>query len=129
MSGFYESTAASALRLIKEKGRTIPIVRRENTSSDPVDGTVVTVTTNGTITAVVLPASKGTIGAFDNQLKDQPLMLDNMRYIIAAASDASFEPRALDEVQFDSISWEIIGVTPLSPAGIPIIYKMGARRR
>lgn len=129
MSDFYLAMAETALKLIKEKGRSIPITRRENISVDPVDGTVVATISDGLITAVVLPASKGTVEAFDNRLSDQPLSFDKIRFLLVSAADASFEPRALDELQFDGSTWEVAGCTALSPAGIPLIYKMGAKRR
>lgn len=126
---FYDNMAEVALAKITQFGREITITRFGSSNSDPAAGTVdKPVEATGTLKALVLPASKGTVEAFDNRLQGGSLIDEKLRYILAAAKGAPFEPRSLDEVSFDGIKWQVLGCTPLSPAGMPLLYKMGVMR-
>lgn len=126
---FYDNMAGVALAKITQFGRDITITRRVVTASDPAAGTVSqSIESIGTLKVLILPASKGTVEAFDNRLEGGTLIDERLRFIIAAAKGASFEPKSLDEVQFDGGKWLVLGCTPLSPAGVPLLYKMGVKK-
>jgi hypothetical protein len=86
--------------------------------------------------AVVMPASKGTIEAFDNRYQGGSLIDEKLRYVmmspfmtrISEEGPASIEPKSGDVLTFDSYDWTVIGSTPLSPAGVPVLFPMGVKR-
>lgn len=130
----YQKSAATALKLLKQFGRKA-VIRRPSTGRgeyDPVEGKFAEPEGDelqGEFDLVVLPASKGTIEAFDNRL-EEGLTAAAMRYLIIAAASAPFEPQAMDVVAIDGAEWIFMGCTPLDPAGgSPVIYKAGVKRR
>lgn len=124
----YAGLASTALRLIEANGRSITVKRTSGTHVPATGGYTPTATTSGTLKAVVLPASKGTIEAFDNRVVDGTLIDEKLRYVLAAAKGAPFEPKSNDLLEFDSLTWRILGCTPLNPAGTPLVYKIGCIR-
>lgn len=126
----YPASAKTALALIKKFGGDITIARKVGGDYDPVEGEVVGDSleqTSGVFKGVVLPASKGTLEAFDIRLEDG-LTVDQVRFIILAAKDAPFRPEGTDTIEgLEGRNWIILGSTPLAPAGVPVIYKVGAR--
>ena len=128
MSLDYAALASTALASIKEAGFKLPIKRVSGTF-DPVEGEVTASSLlSGELDAVTLPASAGTVQAFDNRPLDD-LIRGKLRFFIAAASSAPFVPQANDIITFEGETWTIMGCTPLAPAGTPLIYRFGARRR
>jgi len=122
----YQKQADSALVTIAKFGKGYTISRPRPTFND-ITGTLAEdqeEPLTGTIQAVVLPASKGTIEAFDIRLED--LVKGKVKYILAAAKDAPFTPQGLDEITIEGEVFVLKGCTPLAPDGLPIIYKIGA---
>ncbi len=87
------------------------------------------------VRVAMLPASKGTIEAFDIRL-DENLIMDNVRYGIMEArmtkiegpSDpASVVPNPTDQFEVNGELLTIIGSTPLNPAGIPVYFPFAGR--
>ena len=129
MSDFYGNMAEVALQKIEQFGRDITIRRKTADTVDPVTGTVIPgAEMVGTIKAVILSASKGTIEAFDNRLVNGSLIDEKLRYVLAAAKGAPFEPKSVDMLDFDGATWTVLGCTPLNPAGTPLLYPMGVMR-
>lgn len=130
MPGFdYLKSQATALRLIQNFGQQLPIKRPTPGEYDPVEGEHAEADpdeTTGTIDCVILPASKGTLEAFDIRLTDG-LLLDNLRFLIVAAKTAPFRPQGTDLITHEGRDWTVMGCTPLDPAGTPLIYKVGMR--
>lgn len=126
---FYDAMAQVALTKIVQFGRDVTITRHSDTGRDPIIGTVTEIVElTGTLKALVLPASKGTVESFDNRLEGATLVDGRMRFVVAAAKGAPFEPRSLDEIEFDGAKWLVLGCTPLAPNGTPLLYKMGVKR-
>ncbi|WOC14980.1 hypothetical protein [Pseudochrobactrum sp. MP213Fo] len=83
---------------------------------------------------VVLPASKGTIEAFDIKLGDN-LITQNVRFCIMSAKmrkisgdgPDTITPEPTDLLEFNGLKLTVLGCTPLAPAGIPVYFPMGAR--
>lgn len=123
----YAKMAETALRLIRANGRSLRIVRYSS-ENDPLESTVIrTIEAEGNIDALILPASKGTIEAFDNRLGPDGLIDDKLRFVLAAAQGAPFEPKFGDIIEFDGLSWQVLGCTPLKPAHVAIIYRIGVK--
>lgn len=122
----YESKARSALRIIEKFGAEYPLTR----SNDDYDSDTGAVTENapfgGEIKAVMLPIPKGT-NRYENFAED--LAKGNIRYLLAAASGAPFEPVSGDILTIKNERWEVIGCSPLAPDGVTaIIYEIDVRR-
>lgn len=110
-------------------GREIGLARQTpgtGPSHNPGPGTWVEVSPSPV--GVVLPASKGTIQAFDNRVKSGELVDEKLRFVIIAAKGLPFEPKSGDRLTFDDADWIALGCTPLNPTGIPIYYGLGVRR-
>lgn len=130
----YAQSAETALRLITRFGASLNIKRLTNTNDAPETLAPSTqTTTSGTIKAVVLPGKSTTLGILngeaDNKLKDAAVK-GKLRFILGAAKNATFAPDADDEIEVPGEGWfQIIGCTPLNPAGTPIVYKIGAIKK
>lgn len=102
----------------------MPLYRLVNTV-DPVAGSATVTATGFNLTAVVLPASKGTVEAFDIRLTEE-LIQGNLRFVIAASKGALFTPNGADILSYQGKYWLLMGCTPLDPDGSgPIIFKFG----
>ncbi len=119
----YNKTAETARRLIVKFGQQVTLTRKTNTVTGS-DGSVTQTTTTEPLDLVTVPASKGTVEAFDDRLK-QDLVKGKIRFAIVAAKTASFRPLADDLIPLDGSTFRVLGMTPLSPAGVDVIYKIG----
>jgi hypothetical protein len=126
----YDKTANVAQDMLRRKGQELPISRARSVS-DPVTGATTPTTLNGTIFAVVLPGNttgiQAILGSGDNKVSKDDTV-DRVRYVIGAAKGAPFTPDIGDVLTFDGNDWRIFASTPISPAGVEIIHKMGVRR-
>jgi hypothetical protein len=113
---FYDSMAATALRILTAKGQdltlrtiadTTPTTAYEPTRT-PTDVTVKGVLDDGLLTEV--DSSTGAI-----------VKADRRRYVIAA-SGLSAAPNIGDSLVDATIVYEIVSITPLAPAGTAVIY-------
>lgn len=127
VSPFYQRMVDTAYKLIGDKGQGITINRMGVATRGVTTGSFsesVSISW-ADAQAVILPASKGTIQAFDNRLDMSTLVGKQLRFALVSAKDAPFQPRSLDEVFIGGEKWLVLGCTPLSPTGADIIYKMG----
>lgn len=126
MSTFYGRAAATALRLIQDKGKTLTLSKPSTGAYSPFAGEYGTTTAGATGTAkgVILPV---------NEVTDNALMADlvagKLRKIILAAEGSPFEPEAGDDIQDGSDTYEVLGCTPLKPASTHILYNLLVRMR
>lgn len=136
MSGFnYAGSQATAQRLLARFGRDITISRRIPGSGPPQNPGPATLITYRA-TAVILPASKGTVEAFDNRLESGTLIDEKLRYVlmspkltrVTAEGSETIIPQSLDLLTFDGHDWTVLGCTPLNPAGVPVLFPMGVKR-
>ena len=124
MSDFYTGLAATALRLITDKGQALTLKKPDSGTFDPALGKYTADTTGESVTvqAVILPMTK----LEDNKYLGD-LVAGKLRKILIAASGVD-EPIAGDHILEGTNVWEIFGCTPVSPAGIPLLYKAKARK-
>lgn len=123
----YDKTAATAQRLIDKFGRTL-VLKQLAPGTGPEHNPGPGVETPYNITAAVLKAKQGTLNAFDNQLVNGTLIEENLRSLLIAAKGLAVIPKSTDTVEFDGSTWSILGVTPLKPADVTVIYTASVRR-
>lgn len=128
MATFYEKMATKAALLLAKYGQTATF-RRYSVSSTTGGATTPTLTATVSIKVVVLPASQGTIQAFDNRREDEALATKQLRYLLVPGKGMTFEPRPDDQVTFAGKTWLLLGCTPTNPAGTPLLYGVGVVER
>ena len=129
MSTFYDEMADLAVELIEEFGQEIVISRTTEGEYDPITGTGSgSVTETQTVLAIVLPASKGTVEAFDQKLVSGTLVESNLRALKIAAKSCTWVPSPGCKVTLYGHDWSMIGVTESNPAGIPLVYSASVMR-
>lgn len=77
---------------------------------------------------VVLPASQGTIEAFDNRALSDPIRRQQFRFVMLAAKElpAGVVPLNNDQLVTAEGVYRVLGSTPLNPNGTqPIMYNVG----
>lgn len=123
---FYERMAATTLRLIAAKGRDdLVLSRSTGTSYDPITDTEVAgAGQTQPLQCIVLPVD----GTQADGLEAGTVIASNMREVKVAASGLTFVPLAGDSIQFESSRWVVMGVQPISPAGIPLLYTLAVKR-
>lgn len=123
----YAATAATALRLLTKFGRAVTVTRSTRTAtSDEDDAATVTTTLSATLLSV--PASGGTVEAFDDRVRDL-YVRGKLRFFISTPTDgASGTPVAEgDVVPWDGSSYRVNGVTNVKPDGATLlVQKFGA---
>lgn len=126
----YSAIANDALQLIEEFGTTFTI-NRYSSVSDPVTGETSRVLQNTqTLAGAILPASQGTLEAFDVRFMSESVMASlDLRFVILSAVGATFIPSPMDEAYFSGFTWQVMGCTPLNVTGAdPIIFSTGFRK-
>lgn len=115
MSSFYEGLAATAAKLIREKGQAIALRRAVVSSYAPESGSTVSYNNLGMFGAV-----------FDWPAKevDGTSILRGDKKILLEASQA---PTTKDRMIIGGVDHEIISSKPLAPGGVAVIYIVQAR--
>ncbi len=126
----YFASADTALRLISKFGKAYTVTHNAPTVATPEAlKPSAMVTTTGTLKAVVLPVKAGQ-GAFAEGKGDdritQAMLTGRYRNIIAAAKGATLVPVAGDFISIQNRPFEIVTITTLQPADVPLIYTIGA---
>lgn len=122
----YQNAQKTALRLIGQFGQSVKLVRVSG-DYDPVSGAPSNETLTTTdATVVSLPASGGTVQAFDNKFKED-LKKGKIRFFYIAAAGLEFQPEGGDLLLFEGGVWDVSGGTPLNPAGTPVLFTVGCR--
>lgn len=86
-------------------------------------------TTDYPCVGVVLPASKGTIEAFDNKFVGGTLIEQNLRSVKLSADGLPVEPKGGDKLIVDGAEWNVIGATPLATDGKSrLMFTLGIQR-
>ncbi len=124
----YAAAAATARALIEGFGSLATINRFADTS-DVVAGSVARVIQKAQrLPAVILPASGGTLEAFDVRFMSDVKDSTDVRFSLVAAAGSTFQPEPKDEVTILGQVWQVMGCTPLNVNGVPLIYSVGLKR-
>lgn len=123
----YTIAAANAAKTLKGKGAPVTL-RKDISINDPVTGESRQQYKTATGHAVFLPASGGTIQAFDRRFTDEVVRGDIVFVLVSAMS---LEPAPGDElVEASGREWLVLGNTPLKVDGTTtIINQMGLRKK
>ena len=73
---------------------------------------------------ISLPASKGTIQAFDNRFSED-LVKGKIRFFMVAAKGITFELESGHYLIAQGVVYEVLGATPLKPSDTTILYNVG----
>jgi hypothetical protein len=126
---FYGRMAATTKRLVGQFGRTATLRRTIPGVYDPVAGVEgADVIEEQWVTCIILPASKGTVEAFDQRLMSGTLIETNLRAVKIPAEGLEWPPGPGYEMDFDGHTWRVIGVTTSNPAGTALIYNLSVQR-
>lgn len=130
----YLEARVLADQLLGEFGRDVVFRRLQRTgAADLVTGLVTrTVLAVQTLKVAILPASGGTLEAFDVRFMANVPAATDVRFgvcstLLADGSPALFSPEPGDEAEFDGRTWQIMGNTPLNVDGTPVIFSVGFR--
>lgn len=128
MSAFdYAKAQNTALALIGKFGQVTSFARITVGTYDPVTGDPTDLSVQmDSVTVVSLPASGGTVQAFDNRFTED-LRKGKVRFFYVAAKGMTLEPQPGDLLYFEGALWELAGATPLNPAGTPVLFTFGCK--
>lgn len=115
---FYRGLAATAAKLLKEKGQPLVIRRKAVVATDPIAGTV---TTSPPQEFVV----HGVLVAYNTQLVADGLVQKGDRQAIIEGGVVA--PTKDDQLLAEGRLWTIVDFESVNPAGTPIIYKLQVR--
>lgn len=104
-------------RLASENGGPVTFARNASTVNTSTGAVTAGITTTATGYAVQVPASKGTIEAFDNRTEKDSKALKRMRALKVTRLSGSFIPQPDDVCTWGSVSWRVLGSTPAQPDG------------
>lgn len=112
----YPATAATATRLLERFGASCTLVRTTTGAYDPATG-------SNTVTTDSLPTTAA-VFAYDQKYIDGTLVLqgDQLAYCAPAVA-----PKQGDSFAWNSATFTVIAVKPISPAGIPVLFEAQIR--
>jgi hypothetical protein len=125
----YARLAQNADKQLAKFGQQITVTRYAP-SRNAATGAVVKglPTAMGSANAVEVPVTQGLIQSFETRLDEASLVAKTMRAFKVSAL-LGFKPLPQDEVALaDGSVWPVVGCTPVSPAGTPIIYTIGVAK-
>ncbi len=118
--GFYDEAAATALQMLTEYGQIAAIERKEQESTDKPWDAKTNATVSHPITCVVT--------GYSANLIDGSAIKAGDKQVIIAARGLDIVPDTTDIILLPHERYSIVSVEIVSPAGVPIIYKVQARR-
>ena len=129
----YPNLQATATRLLTRFGQPRSIVfsllpASEGNPWEPSAG----VPEEYEVPGVVLPVTSRVLHSLDDKFEQGVLVESNVRMVVMAVVDTSGlalpAPKPADRLLFDESAWSVLGITPISPGGIPLIYKVACKR-
>ena len=123
MNPFYDRAADCAQRMIAAKGVILPIRRYTLVDSDPASGACQPALENQGLLSAIIVSGGDSLASAETRL-NHGLVEERTVEMLAAAKNIPFEPRPLDELEYDGLKWLIRGVTPVAPGGIPLLFKL-----
>ncbi|MBF0675588.1 hypothetical protein [Pseudomonas sp.] len=134
MSAFYDRMAATALRLIERFGQTITLrditegvydpVTGEDTPSEPADQPAQAILQD-------YPAQMSGMSYADGTVIRQG---DKKILVAALTTDSSGQkvqltpPQMTTQVIAGGVTWAVVNIKEISPAGTPLVYEIQGRR-
>jgi len=122
----YTEAQADAAFLLAEFGAPVDVTRVVS-SYDELEGVeTVTEVTTVAVQGVTLPAAGNSITQFDNAIVED-YRKGKVRIFMVSAVGLTFEPEAGDLFTADGKIWDVLGVTPLAPAGVVVLHTLAVR--
>jgi hypothetical protein len=112
----YPATAATAIRLLQRFGAAATVRHPTGSAYDPDTGTTVPTYADSATTAAVF--------AYDQKYIDGTLILQGDQQAYCSPSVA---PVQGDQFVWQSTTYTVIAVKPVSPAGVPVLYEAQIR--
>lgn len=126
---FYDDMADLASEMLAEFGQQLTLKRTIAGEYNPDIGRDNPgIVESQPITAIVRPASQGTVQAFDQKYQAGTLIESNIRALKIATKGLLWPPAPGHIVILDGEEWKVIGVTPVSPAGTDLLYSASVMR-
>jgi hypothetical protein len=131
---FYSGLAKTAESLLASKGQTVVHERQTGGTFDPEAGEETGGSTEQqSIKAAILTARGGKIQALDEAFGGTTQTQESYRYALLSAlkvdgTALDFEPDPDHKIiEASGKEWYLTGVTPINPAGTPVLYKCALR--
>ncbi len=118
MVDFYTGLAATASRLLTDKGQTLTFSRNTSTGFNPATGVDSITTSNYT--------GKGAGSSYNRrEIDGEIIQMNDVRLIIEAVTTP---PLIGDSVTYNGTVYRVMDIKETSPAGIVVIYELKIRR-
>ena len=118
MPDFYTSLKNTASNLLQNKGRLITFTRNTENSFNPATGEVLNYSSTYTGYGATFDYKK-------NEIDETIVKSGDIRLLLESTTTA---PERNDTCVIDSITYRIMNVTPLSPAGTVVTYTVQLRK-
>lgn len=122
---FYENLRDDTSAVLIERFGQTATLQQETNVYSPSTGDTVTSVSSLTVTLLTLPASKAR-DSFREELVEK---FD--QFVLMSAKEtavASVVPTVNDKLIIGGATFAVVGLSPVSPAGIDVIYKIGVAR-
>lgn len=115
---FYENLQATALKLLTDKGKACTLRRQASGAYNPATGTSTLTNTDYSIVGVLLNYTR-------SQLNETETMIEvNDRKAII---QGNVTPDVSDLFIFDGMTYRIISIKTVNPAGVAVIHELQVR--
>lgn len=112
----YQPMADSATRMLKRFGAAATLQRQTSTTYDPATGV-------GGVTETLMPTTAVVVSYQQNYIDGSLIQQGDRR----ALCDPNVEPKQGDRFAWQGEEYTVIGVTPVAPAGIPLLFEAQIR--
>ena len=119
MAGFYDRLAATALDLLSRFGQDVSRVRVTPGAYDPATGAAGESEASATFKGALLDFNNGTT-TFQGTL----VQVGDRRLLIEAGA----APNTDDKIVVGGVTWSVLSVREINPAGIPVVYSLHLRK-
>ena len=123
---FYDRMAATALSKITKFGQAVTVRTKVDDAYDSQTGEVLQTETSESGFGMLMASTSSV--KMEAEINPIPAKVDDLRTWILAAAGLANAPEPGDVLEGGGAAWSIIGVTEVSPAGIPLIYKLLAKK-
>jgi hypothetical protein len=121
----YDKSAATALKLLQKFGRSVTHTRQVSGAYDPATGGSTVTSTNQTGTGCVLDFQLMNYGT---TFEGQTVIQQGDKYALLATSGITNVPVPGDLFVAGGVTWSIMGVKTVSPAGTDVLHKLHLRK-
>lgn len=117
---FYGDMQTVAFKMLTEFGQS-GLLRQSSSVYDPSTGEAVQTDVDTVVTVAVLPLPRG-----KDEFAPELIEMSTNKVLMSANElvAVSIVPGPNDKVVVDSVVYDITDLTPINPAGTPVVYKM-----